>query len=358
MEYAVILPTIWSYLQSLGMNHRWFLGFTISAISIASMVSSPIFGLFADAGGTKWLILAASIFMIVGNFVYLIANDAYCVLESRFICGLGTGVAAATFAYLARISTREESTGVIGAVIMSRQLGMLVGPGFNFAFKNVSVQLGPLLVDNLSAPGAIMTVLWAVCLAIGMVWFKDIERLPQAEREAGGDGGGGGQATDDEVADEVADAEVTATGASVNGNGASINGSSHEAKEGDDRRSRWQQQQQQQKKKKNNNNNNKPRQKKQSPVSDMSRAQEYTQLHVVVLFLVQFLCIFNQVGLETWVTPFTQEYFGWHETNNSIMYITVAGVAITSFLIVRVLTHHGLTDRWVMAVGIGLELTG
>ncbi|EGD77006.1 hypothetical protein PTSG_07349 [Salpingoeca rosetta] len=295
VEYAVILPTIWKFLQALGMDHRWFLGLTISGISIASMISSPVFGLFADAGGTKKLLLAAGVFMVCGNFVYMIANDAYCVLESRFLCGLGNGVAAASFAYLARVSTREERTSVIGTVIMCRQLGILVGPGLNFAFEGLRFHLGPFLVDSLSAPGAIMTVLWTVSLLISAFGFHDIQRLPPGER--GTDAGSGAE-------DRVVGGE-------------------------------------------------------ESLAVGMTRVQEYTQLHVVVLFLVQFLCIFNQVGLETWVTPFTQQYFGWSETNNSIMYIVVGAVAIVSFVLVRVLTSSfGVTDRWIIGAGIGFEFTG
>ena len=64
VEYAVILPTLWLYLQSLDFGQRWFFGMVLSSFSAAGMVSAPIFGLFADRGGVKRLLVLASLLMV------------------------------------------------------------------------------------------------------------------------------------------------------------------------------------------------------------------------------------------------------------------------------------------------------
>lgn len=44
MEYAVILPSLWSYIQSFGETRAWWLGVVLTSFSIANMFASPFFG--------------------------------------------------------------------------------------------------------------------------------------------------------------------------------------------------------------------------------------------------------------------------------------------------------------------------
>ncbi len=53
VEYAVILPTIWAYLQENGADHKYWLSITVSAFSVANFLLSPIFGRAADLYSTK-----------------------------------------------------------------------------------------------------------------------------------------------------------------------------------------------------------------------------------------------------------------------------------------------------------------
>ncbi|CAG7709960.1 unnamed protein product [Allacma fusca] len=47
-EFVVILPTVWSYLQSVGVQEEYWLGFTISAYSFAAAFAGVIGGRLAD----------------------------------------------------------------------------------------------------------------------------------------------------------------------------------------------------------------------------------------------------------------------------------------------------------------------
>lgn len=66
---AVILPTIWRYLQTLGAA-PYFLGLGLSAFSLSGLLSGPLFGLWSDrTRTTKKIILIANLFEIVGKCV-------------------------------------------------------------------------------------------------------------------------------------------------------------------------------------------------------------------------------------------------------------------------------------------------
>jgi ceroid-lipofuscinosis MFS transporter 7 len=304
VEYAVILPTLWLYLQELQMGKHWFLGVVLSAFAAASMISAPVFGLFADKGRIKRLLVAASVFMVAGNMLYFIADDGYVVLEGRFIAGWGAGVASASFAYLARVSLREERTQVIGTVMAARQLGLLLGPCLNFGMTHLHIPLGPYEITSLTVPGILMAVLWAFTGAMCVFLFQDLEVPTSAPSTRVASRRVSRQPSYSNLAAHVQASERTAllgaeprttakaTGVMVPKAIADTGEKLQEQEEEEEEEEEWEY------------------------IPLPTRLEEYTQLPVLSLFLVSFLCIFNQLALETWVTPFTQAYFDWHEQEN------------------------------------------
>eukprot|EP00045_Choanoeca_perplexa_P016222 m.216519 g.216519 ORF g.216519 m.216519 type:complete len:510 (-) comp17202_c0_seq1:3497-5026(-) len=343
VEYAVILPTLWLYLQSLDFGERWYFGLVLSSFSAAGMISAPIFGLFADRGGVKGLLMLSSVLMVVGNFLYFVANDGYVVLEGRVIAGLGAGVASASFAYLARVTLREERTRVIGTVMAARQLGLLFGPALNFGTEHLHFPIGPFEVTSLTVPGLVMVLCWTITGLTVYVMFTDIDaplssapgtrrvsRQPSRQPSYNNLSARRG-----EKAPLLSDIHPRLPDMSARYHEA-INEYGDETKVPD----------------------------QGSPNGELvytvipTRWQEYTQMPVLALFGVSFLCIFNQLALETWVTPFTQQYFDWQETANSVMYMLVGLVAVSMFLCVRALANRGVADRYLMLIGLVAECVG
>lgn len=67
LSTAVILPTIWRFLQTLDAA-PYFLGLVLSAFSLSGLLSGPLFGHWSDrTRSTKKIILFANIFEIVGE---------------------------------------------------------------------------------------------------------------------------------------------------------------------------------------------------------------------------------------------------------------------------------------------------
>lgn len=64
---AVILPTVWRYLQTLDAA-PYFLGLALSAFSLSGLLSGPLFGHWSDrTRTTKKIILFANLFEIIGR---------------------------------------------------------------------------------------------------------------------------------------------------------------------------------------------------------------------------------------------------------------------------------------------------
>ncbi|EDQ91419.1 uncharacterized protein MONBRDRAFT_23323 [Monosiga brevicollis MX1] len=327
VEYAIILPTLWLYLQDLGMAKHWYLGLVLSVFSIANVCASPIFGSIADRGYIKEVLILASFFMILGNLFYFVADDGLVVLEARFLTGFGAGAASVAFAYLARVTTLAERTKVIGTTVATRQLGLLIGPALNFGTEHLHARLSHLItITPLNIPGLLMTGFWLIAALVTVFMFKDIPpALASAEDEEE-------EASSDSKASLVLPRQAAGSEPSL------------VLDEPDETAPLISIQQ------------SAPQLGRRAPPKSIWA--EYTQLPVLAIFVISFLCIFNQLALETWVTPFTNKYFGWRETANSIMYMIIGFVAIMGFLIVRRMAHQGASDRALMLIGLILEAIG
>jgi hypothetical protein len=54
--------------------------------------------------------------------------------------------------------------------MLGRQIGMVIGPAFNFLLLNMDYELGPFHLDKLSGPGLLMTIAW-ILLQIMVLFF-------------------------------------------------------------------------------------------------------------------------------------------------------------------------------------------
>lgn len=88
--YSIILPTIWSRLQTMG-GSKVFLGLSMAAFPLAQSLASPVFGYIGQRGwlGPATLIGFSLLVGCGGNIMYLFANDKYVLLISRLVCGIG-----------------------------------------------------------------------------------------------------------------------------------------------------------------------------------------------------------------------------------------------------------------------------
>ncbi|XP_055502207.1 uncharacterized protein mfsd8l1 isoform X2 [Leucoraja erinacea] len=178
IEYAVILPTIWAYLETLKAE-PYFLGLGLSAFSFSGLIAGPILGHISDRSWrTKPIILFANLFEIVGNFMYFMGYSKWLLLGSRLVAGIGTGAGACIFGYLTRSTSTGERATVFAVVMAARQAGLLIGPGFNLFLRLCNFNLGPFKVNKYTSPGLFMCLMWTILQVIIIFMYYDLPLVP------------------------------------------------------------------------------------------------------------------------------------------------------------------------------------
>ncbi|KAM4550913.1 major facilitator superfamily domain-containing protein 8 [Odontesthes bonariensis] len=320
MEYAVILPTIWRYLQILEAP-PYFLGLGLSAFSLSGLLTGPLFGLWSDRSKTtKSIILFSNLFEIAGNFMYFIGYSKWLLLCSRLVAGIGAGAGSAIFGFLTRSTLPEERAGIIAAIMACRQAGLLVGPAFNLFLRLCDFKLGPFVVNKYTSPGIFMCLLWVLLQFVVLTMYWDI---PPISSEGGAILMETKQQEEEEVPLMGSDEELVHTYRAVNSDQLEPSTSSEIQ----------------------------PVHGALNPFKNFSASTEFLREEVVVVLTAQFITLFNQTALETMVTPLTQRYFSFGELGNSLMYSLCGVEVILGFFFVRWLSKK-VADRVVLAVGL------
>ncbi|XP_072264493.1 major facilitator superfamily domain-containing protein 8-like [Pyxicephalus adspersus] len=330
IEYAVILPTVWMYLQTLDAQ-PFFLGLVLSAFSLTELLSGPVFGFWSDrTGKTKHVLLFSNCFEIAGNFMYFIGISKWFLLASRLVAGVGAGAGASIFGYLTRHSNSKERVPVFAMAMACRQAGLLIGPAFNVFLRYCTFQLGPFRVDKFSAPGIFMCVLWTLIQFMVIFMFYDAPpEVPQSlnqEREpllkeSDIPSHMYGTINSEEPSSNQEHVPAMAN-VSINTSYQTGNDHIHQV---------------------NNELDNSMH--NQQPVIGLLREE------IVVLLTAQFVTLFNQTALETLVTPLAQMYLAFQDLQNSLLYFLCGIEMLIGFLVVRSLSRC-CTDRLLLAFGL------
>ncbi|KAM3865747.1 major facilitator superfamily domain-containing protein 8 [Diretmus argenteus] len=320
IEYAVILPTIWRYLQILEAP-PYFLGLGLAAFSLSGLLTGPLFGLWSDRSRTtKTIILFANLFEIVGNFMYFMGYSKWLLLCSRLVAGVGAGAGSSIFGFLTRSTRPDERAGVFAAIMACRQAGLLVGPAFNLFLRLCDFKLGPFVVNMYTSPGIFMCLLWILLQFVVLAFYWDIPPLSSTE--------GGFAMVEMKEEEDVplvgSEGEPAYSYSAVNSDQSENEASSeippfHGPPP--------------------------------SPFKNFSASREFLREEVVVLLTAQFITLFNQTALETMVTPLTQRNFSFGELSNSLMYSLCGVEVILGFFFVRWLSSK-VADRAVLATGL------
>ncbi|TRY88441.1 hypothetical protein DNTS_018873 [Danionella cerebrum] len=348
IEYAVILPTIWRYLQTLEAP-AYFLGLALSAFSFTGLLAGPAFGHWSDRTlTTKNIILFANTFEIIGEMNVTKNNDRelhvfYGILQMasalqsvgrRYWHWSGSSI----FGFLTRNTAPKDRSTVFAAVMACRQAGLLIGPAFNIFLRLCDFRVGPFTVNKYTSPGLFMCLLWILLQFVVLFMYWDIPHENQrgnrvaAEQEE--------VETQQEVLEPEEDEEIRPlfspnelTGSY--GTVTSVHSRDSSMANGDVNCAPVEEQVE------------------DGSFKSFSASREFLREEVVVLLAAQFITLFNQTALETMVTPLTQQFFGFGELENSIMYCVCGVEVIAGFLFVRWLSRR-VAERVVLAVGLAI----
>ncbi|XP_064190087.1 uncharacterized protein LOC135254067 [Anguilla rostrata] len=369
IEYAVILPTIWMYLQTLGAA-PYFLGLGLSAFSLSGLLCGPLFGLWSDhTRTTKGVILFSNVFEIIGNFMYFLGYSKWLLLGSRFVAGIGTGAGSSIFGFLTQNTASEDRATVFAVVMACRQVGLLIGPAFNIFLRLCDFQLGPFVVNKYTAPGLFMCALWLLMQLVVLFLYWDLP--PQGPGARVGPEGGGEGETEGETEGGEDEEKPLMSPKETGGSYGSIHSSQSESSLV--------------------SNGNlpylsppaspPPQPTNSNPFRNFSSSREYLREEgcVVLLEVVihhhhsarpqsgeSVLSHSNTGSLscgghhsahlsllcpQTMVTPLTQKFFNFGELENSVMYCLCGVEVIAGFFFVRWLSRRA-KERLLLAVGL------
>merc|ERR1719494_1217289 len=206
VEYAVVFPSLWEYLQSLGVppsSSQW-LGITLSAMTLTDIFSSLVVGRILDTKpGIKLMVIALNLPQIAGACLYLFATSPLLLLASRLVSGFGKAISVVFLTDVCRSTEMNDRTPVLLLFNIAFQVGLLLGPAANLALSQIdpATPLGKL--TKLNSPGLLLFLLWLVFSILVCALYTDLIVVSR----------------DEKVAEELARAYVSQESRPVSGRG-------------------------------------------------------------------------------------------------------------------------------------------
>lgn len=358
VEYAVILPSALQYLQRYNGN-QFELGLCLSAYSLSSLFSSPLMGKWSDVyNNTKLIIIFANLWQIAGSLMYFMGISTTFIIGGRLVAGVGLGVVSCTFSDIVKTTNAQERSTILSRIMIGRQLGMIIGPAFNFILLKVHAQIGPFLLDNLSAPGLFMASMWFLLQILVVLFYKNLHEFnappPPSSLSVNAD-------ERSPLLSSNRAAEIQPSSSQHEPNVVAINVESGDAAEdaatGGSESSL----------EKSGGSRAAPHKSGGSGSQKYDRIrvvdnletghilvrlyEQYIKEEIVTVYTTTFTVFFMQTSLETLLTPFTRDYFHWSDTQNSIFY-AIAGLDIMVVFFILGLISKRVKDRSLLLIGI------
>ena len=175
VESAVILPSVWLYLQMFHVDY-WYLGLVLSVYSAVPVASAIVVGRLADGSVVNILLLGIvlNLFEVVGNIIYSLHFHVSMPLLGRLVAGVGDGYVSAIYGVLARATTENERTRYFAVIKGSNLLGIAFGPALNFFLKDFNFYIGRWHIDYRTSPGFFMAITWAFFAGIMYLLAYDL----------------------------------------------------------------------------------------------------------------------------------------------------------------------------------------
>lgn len=171
VSFAIIMPSIWPYMDTLNSN-KSFLAWVVASYSVGEAVGALFLGCLTGAFSTRHAMIAATAVGATGSILYAAAErfpneglGLWLIFVGRFAQGMWTGGAQAIqTVYLAEVLPLSDLTPTIVTLRAYASLGFILGPVFGLVLNFI-----PFPSDKkLTAPGYFV-LLSAVC--VGTLFF-------------------------------------------------------------------------------------------------------------------------------------------------------------------------------------------
>jgi len=185
VEYAVVFPTLWEFLQSLGVppSSSYMLGLAISSLTLTDMLSGLCMGRLMDLKllAVKSSISLLNVGQICGAVLYLLAVSPGMLVASRLVSGIGKSITIIFLANICQATDQQERTPILLLFNIAFQVGLLLGPAFNLVLSQIHYATYFGLLSNLNSPGLLMSILW-LTFSLGVAFcYHDLVALKEKE---------------------------------------------------------------------------------------------------------------------------------------------------------------------------------
>ncbi len=165
MGFSFVNPFMPLFIQELGaftnQQAAFWAGIAISASSIATFFSAPLWGIIADRWGRKPMVLramfgAGTVLALVG-----LAPNIYYVIALRFVQGLLSGTIAAASALVASLTPRNKMPFAMGLLMVAVFMGSSFGPlAGGFMADSVGYKAAFFITGGLLFSGGLIVLLF------------------------------------------------------------------------------------------------------------------------------------------------------------------------------------------------------
>lgn len=305
VEYAVVFPTLWEYLQSLGVppSNVYLLGACISAVTVTDMIASLVVGRLLDCfTRVSWFILTLNLFQIVSGLIYGFASSSTWILLSRLIAGVGNVASVALMTDVTRATSKEERTSVLVSFSIAQQVGLLFGPACNLFLRQISFTLFGFEVNKLNGPGFFLATMYFIFEFVVLLMYYDLAKEYAKEQKR----------IADESNPQILEINFTPVDET-------------------------------------------PIQILDPNISWAEYKNELFRGEIVALIFLRFIGLFGQTCLEAVLTPMMMTFFNYSDFENSILYL-LGGLELLVVSILMAIISKKVSDRSFIAFGIFISI--
>jgi MFS family permease len=178
---------LFQYIHELGGNDA-LAGLLIGCAPWAALFSAFVYSLWSNYS-FKQPLLCSACFLFAGSFMYANAlrfNSIPMVMIGRAVTGLGAPCGI-SIRFIADTISHSHRTAMSSLFVMVGAIGMSGGPGLAILldFFQIDVNLplfGQFLLNGMTGPGYLMSLLWFLYGIALLLYFRDGERIGISER--------------------------------------------------------------------------------------------------------------------------------------------------------------------------------
>eukprot|EP00554_Chaetoceros_debilis_P001690 CAMPEP_0194082180 /NCGR_PEP_ID=MMETSP0149-20130528/7761_1 /TAXON_ID=122233 /ORGANISM="Chaetoceros debilis, Strain MM31A-1" /LENGTH=778 /DNA_ID=CAMNT_0038764267 /DNA_START=599 /DNA_END=2935 /DNA_ORIENTATION=+ len=182
MNHYIIEPSSTNYIHELGGNDA-LSGLLIGVAPWAALIAAFVYSLWSNHN-FRHPLLCSAVFLSAGSFTYASAykfNSIPMAMAGRFLSGLGAPCGV-NIRIIADTVPSRLRTPISLMFMTTSALGQSIGPGAAVLldYMDVDIQvpvLGRIVINGMTGPGYLMTILWLIYFAGLLIYFEDKERV-------------------------------------------------------------------------------------------------------------------------------------------------------------------------------------